>query len=210
MTMTETLVSLSAADTRELGLIVALRQHCLTRLFALKGPPPEGFDEVYFLALLYGLSGNENKSDQAAGDLTNHHSGGVYIRTADTCAALAPHFPAECYVVNDTIVEGAIRWLDRGVDMVDAVKAWQALVSPAFIEGKVPAAMSRKRRPIAETPWQPKPSPADHVAGCMCRRCGGQKAPRPAVDLAAVLERRLKDAVELVGHGRFGPYHGQS
>jgi integrase len=27
-------------------------------------------------------------------------------------------------------------------------------------------------------PWQPKPYPADHVQGCMCNKCGGQKEPK--------------------------------
>jgi integrase len=27
-------------------------------------------------------------------------------------------------------------------------------------------------------PWHPKPYPADHVVGCMCNKCGGQKEPK--------------------------------
>jgi integrase len=27
-------------------------------------------------------------------------------------------------------------------------------------------------------PWQPKPYPADHVTGCLCNKCGGQKEPK--------------------------------
>jgi hypothetical protein len=41
------------------------------------------------------------------------------------------------------------------------------IVSPERLKGGKP-------RP----PWQPKPYSADHVQGCMCQKCGGQKPPK--------------------------------
>jgi integrase len=36
-------------------------------------------------------------------------------------------------------------------------------------------------------PWRPKPYPADHVHGCMCSKCGGQKPPKQTPPIARTL-----------------------
>jgi integrase len=84
-------------------------------------------------------------------------------------------------VRNQALLACNVVWGLRAHEMLDVRMGDLLTISPdgawTFKESFTmsgPRLKGGKPRP----PWQPKPYPADHVAGCMCHKCGGQKKPK--------------------------------
>jgi hypothetical protein len=69
--MTETSLSLTRVDCREIALVLALRDHCIATLIARTGTPlPQDFQAEYFYGLIEALRDSPGVADIAAGRLT--------------------------------------------------------------------------------------------------------------------------------------------
>jgi hypothetical protein len=138
----------TAADIREVALMLALRQHCFNKAEhgTRRTMADTGADPVVMAGYLYALSHTAGDPDEAAGYLSTERSSGAYVHTADTLAHIELAFRPEVWPLREIIMDGWLRWFDRGFD----ADAWGTLVMHLFVEGTQPEALTRRRTPLPD------------------------------------------------------------
>jgi hypothetical protein len=75
----------------------------------------------------------------------------MYVHMTELLDGVASAFRVEASLLQDISLNGVIRWVDRGLSVPTAVSAWRSLTGEAFVQGTVPATLTRRRHPLDVT-----------------------------------------------------------